>query len=216
MASMAEKINLSDIKVVSVYLPDEEKWIDRKNDAIAYFDSVGLKDILWVCGIHAEKFGVKASRPYRRDIPNTDYTVEPRTVGGYLSWYMVFNIILSHPEWEYFMILEDDTRFNDNWQDSLKKGLENVPEDFDMLVASHCCTDGREVNHIKGNVYEVKYPLACHCTIVNSKCLPLIISKMRNACIPSDIHFFDEINQYLKLYTILPRIAEQHDTYLPL
>ena len=80
----------------------------------------------------------------------------------------------------------------------------------------HCCTEGRETTHIKGEIHEVKYPLAGHVSIINTRCLPFIVENLRNACIPSDVHSFDEIFPHLKVYTLLPRLAEQESTHLPI
>jgi hypothetical protein len=205
------QIGQYEIQPISIYLPE---WDDRINKSIEYFDSQDLKPY-WITGIHAENFGIEASRPYQRDVPDTDWRLEPRTVGGYLSGYMLLNVAWSHPEWKHIMMVEEDCRFIDGWRDKLEQALKDVPEDFDMLYVGSCCTEGRETQKIAGDVYEVKWPLCGHCIIIARKALPILLNGLRNSCIPFDIHLFDEVHPKLKVYTILPRLAFQENTYLP-
>lgn len=208
-------ITFDQIKPIVIYLSDDDKWKDRTERAEKHFEENGIDNILWVNGVHGEAFGVGATRPYQRDVPDTDWKLEPRTVGCYLSAYMVFNIALSHPEWKYIMYLEDDTRFHEGWKYRAHNALANVPQDFDWLFLSHCCTEGKAAENISGEVYELKYPQAGHVSIIATKCIPKIIKECRNACIPFDIHLHDGVFNELKVYTMLPRLAEQENTFLP-
>lgn len=206
-----------DIKPISIYLPDEQKWVDRHARAVEYFSEHGIKDVLWLCGIHAENFGVKASRPYARDPQNieTGWTIEPRTVGNFLSWYMAWNVMIHKPEIKYWLIVEDDLLLNNDWMTRAEQALQDVPKDFDYLMLSHCCARGRPTTHVKGEIYEVKYPQAGHVAVLASKALQKIIDKCRDACVPMDVNLFDFVLPELKTYTLLPRLANQVDTFMP-
>jgi GR25 family glycosyltransferase involved in LPS biosynthesis/cephalosporin hydroxylase len=210
-------LTLSDLKPISIRL-EGERWDKRMAEANKYFASQGIKDVLWVRGVHAEEFGIKASRPYVRDPQNieTGETVKQKTVGSYISHYMIYNIALSHPEWEYIFIVEDDCRFVEGWKEKLEQDLKDVPEDFDWLFVGSCCTEGRETTHIKGDIYEVKYPLCGHCSIISRKALKHIIETTCRADWPLDVSLFDFTFDKLKVYTILPRLAIQANTPLPL
>lgn len=208
-------ITLSDIQPISISLSEDEKWIERIRAGKEYFASEGIDNIYWVDGIHAEKFGVTASRPYLRDNPEQNWFLEQRTVGGYLSGYMIWNICLSHPEWKYILLLEDDARFIDGWKEKLNQALIDVPEDFDILHLGPCCTEGREQTHIKGDVYEVKYPLCGHAMIIAHKAMRTLIDGCKDACIPMDVHLFDSVYEKLKVYSTLPRLANQIQTEFP-
>lgn len=203
------------IQPICIYLPDTEKWVERKVEAEKYFAEQGIDDIYWVNGIYAEGFGVEAARPYQRDVPDTDWRLPCKTVGNYLSLYMVYNIALSHPEWEYIFFIEDDARFVEDWEEKLMDVLEDIPEDFDFLFVGNCCSEGRPTTHIEGDLYEVKYPLCGHASIIAHKALPKLIEGCRDACIPMDVNLFDKVFKDLKVYTILPSLAVQKDTYLP-
>lgn len=210
------KIGNLTVQPITVLLPDRREWIDRIFAGSIYFKEQGITDIYFTHGIHAEAFGIQASRPYQRDVPDTDWTLPPKTVGNYLSVYNIMNVANSHPEWSHIMYLEDDVRFVDGWLDRLNQAVLDVPTDFDFLFVSSCCTEGREQTHIRGEVWEVKYPQAPSCVIIANKCIPFILERCRDACKPFDVHLFDDVFPALKVYTILPRLGEQVDTYLPL
>lgn len=208
-------VNGKYVQPISIRL-EGNRWDERVKRGDEYFKSQGIHDVYWVFGIHADVMGIKASRPYVRDPQNieTGETVKTKTVGSYLSLYMIYNIALSHPEWEYILILEDDARFVEGWMDKLNQALIDVPSDFDWLFIGSCCTEGRDSKHIGGNVYEVKYPLCGHASLVARKALPHIIETSQHADYPMDVSLFDFTFDKLKVYTILPRLAEQENTPL--
>lgn len=208
-------IRFEDIQPVAIKLFEGE-WVNWCNEADVYFKSIGIENVYWINGVHAEKFGVKASRPYLRDNPEQNWYLEQRTVGGYLSGYLTFELCRSHTEWKYILFLEEDAIFIDGWKEIFLQALKDVPEDFDFLFLGSCCTEGRESIHIKGNVYHVKYPMCGHAYLIAQKAFPLLVENCRDACIPFDVHLFDGLFDKLKVYTILPRLANQHDTELPI
>ncbi len=210
------KIGSHNIQPICTYLIDEPKWIQRKQDAEVYFASQGITDIMWVLGIHAEKAGIEASRPYLRDVPDGNWRIPPRTVGCNISAYINFSVMLHNPNVDYWLFLECDSRFFENWEEILEGALEDAPSDFDYIIAGSCCCAGRETTHIKGLVYEVKYPLCGHVSIIAKKAIPAYLETHRDFCSPGDVINFDVMFPKLKVYTILPRLAEQVDTELPL
>lgn len=210
-------ISLSDIKPVCLHLAVDDYWKQRMFLGAQHFEEEGLENIMWVQAIHAERFGVEAARVYDRDPQNieTGWRVPQRTVGNFLSWYTAFVVMKSHPEIDYWLITEDDTRMRDGWRARAEQALKDVPEDFDFLLLSHCCTEGKETTHIKGEVYEVKYPQAGHISIIAKKALPIILDNATNASYPMDVCFHDFVFPKLKVYTVLPRLADQVDTVMP-
>lgn len=209
------KVSINDCKFISIRL-EGERWDKRMEDANEYFASQGINDVLWVYGIHADVFGIKASRPYVRDPKNieTGETVKTKTVGCYLSHYLIYNIALSHPEWKYIFIIEDDARFVEGWREKLETALLDTPKDFDWLFVGSCCTEGRETTHIKGDVYDVRYPLCGHASIVSRKALKHIVETSCHADYPIDVSLYDFTFHDLKVFTILPRLANQQNTPL--
>jgi hypothetical protein len=207
-------LTIDKIQPIAIHLYEDE-WPKWCAEADEYFKSQGLNNVYWMSGIHGEKFGIKAARPYLRDNPEQNWHLGAHTVAGFLSGYMIYVVAYSHPEWKYIMFMEEDCIFRDGWKENLEQALKDVPEDFDILYVGHCCTQGREATHIKGNVYEVKYPLCGHCYIIARKALPVLIENCRDACIPLDVLLFDYVHEKLKVYTIMPRLADQHGTELP-
>lgn len=213
------RIGAFNIQPICIYLPDDPKWIERRQLAEKYFSEQGITDIMWVCGIHAERFGIQACIPYDRDPQNieTGWCIPQKTLGCTVSHFMLYNIMLSHKNITHWMILECDALFVDGWMDRLTQALNDTPKDFDWMFAGHCCCQGRETKHIRGEVYEVKYPLCGHFSIVASKSLPTIIETTKKGYYPIDVSLFDYTFPKLQgVYTIMPSLAGQRNTELPL
>ena len=51
--------------------------------------------------------------------------------------YMVYNIMLRNKEYDYFLFLEDDSRFKDGWKKIVEDALTDIPKDFDFLLSVH-------------------------------------------------------------------------------
>lgn len=209
-------VNGKYVQPISIRL-ERNGWDERVKRGDEYFKSQGIHDVCWVFGVHADVMGIKASRPYVRDPQNieTGETVKQKTVGSFLSMYMILNVALSHPEWEYIMLLEDDCRFVDGWRDKLSRAIMDTPKDFDILAIGNCCTNGRERKHIKGDVYVVKF-LCWHCVIVSRKALRTILETSQDASVPFDVSIFDNTLDKLKYFVIQPALALQENMNLPL
>jgi len=182
---------------------------DLLEEAMAHFEEQGIHDILVVTGINAETFNVTSSKPYFRDDINSTYIQPNRKTGCTLSHYLMYCVMFSHPEFDYWFFLEDDCRFVDGWREKFEQALKDVPQDFDMLFTGSCCTEGREKTHIKGDVYELKYPLCTHSVVIHKRVLPLLIEKCTDASQPIDVLLFDRVFPEIKVYTVLPRLANQ-------
>jgi len=200
-----------DIKPILLYLPEVgEKYSYIKN----HLSEIGIYHVMEVAGIGAEKFGITSCRAYKRDSPDSDYLQPQRNTGCTISHYLLYTVMASHPEIEYWMIIEDDCMFRDNWKHNLEVALDYVPKDFDFLSLGNCCTEGRETTHVNENVYEVKYPLCTHALIVAKKAIPVLLENCRDASQPIDVLLFYEVYPKCKVYTVLPRLVNQKDTEL--
>lgn len=206
------KVGNYNLQPIVLFLPENPERLENCRN---HLNQNGIDNCIEVAGIHAETFGIQATRSFKRDNNESNFLPEPKRIGCYLSRYMTYVVMQSHTEVEHWFNIEDDVKFLDGWQNSLQQAMQDVPEDFDILFAGSCCIKDRETSHIKGNVYQVKYPLCGHAMIIAKKCLPLLISSCRDACCPMDIFLFDFVFDKLKVYTILPRVAEQFNTELP-
>jgi len=193
-----------------------ENWDVRIAESKKYFESVNVQNIHWLMGVNGSEFGVQSARPYLRDNPEQNWHLGSATVGCNLSFYMTLVVASSLPEWNHFIYLEDDTRFHDGFDARINNALNDVPDDFDVLFLSHCCTAGRDTRHVRGEIYDVRYPLAGHCVVFAKKALPILIAECRDVCTPADVLLFDKVLSKLKTFTLLPRVAEQYKTDLPI
>ena len=180
---------------------------ERHEAAVKHF-AVRKVDAQFISGIHAETFGIKASRPYRRDDLNSIEPVITPIVGIALSHYMTWQICWLYED-ETFLIIEDDAEFSEDWTVRLNQAKLDMPEDWDILMAGSCFCSDKPQTHIKGEVFEVKYPFCTHAMLINRKALPKLLELGREATIPIDVTLFDKIYPQLRVYTVLPRIVNQ-------
>lgn len=211
-------IQLSDIKPISLYLPDDPIWVERDREGKEYFISQGLENIAWVRGIHAQKMGVQGRHIYLLDNrPEEQFYIGDAKLGGFLSCISMYNVMNNLPD-SHFMFLETDCRFVDGWRDKLNEELKNVPEDFDFLFVGSCCAADKEPVHIAGNIYEFPfrgddkwtwYPQCGHCMVIAKKAVPVVLETCNDTANPFDVALIKYAFPKLKVYAILPRLATQ-------
>lgn len=182
--------------------------------ASKHFKDCGL-EVQFMPSINGEVFGIQTSRDYTLDGPPFNgYKVPPRVVGIFLSHCTAW-MAASLMDDEHFFIMEDDAAFCDGWKARLDQALSDVPADFDMLYVGSCCTKGKPVENVKGEVFIVEWPLCLHAYIVAKKALPTLVRTQRNCYAPIDVALAIHTLPYLKAYTILPRIVTQRSLELP-
>lgn len=207
------------IKPIAIYLPDDEIWMKEYLEAKEYFAQAGVEDIYWLPGCHAVKWGVAGRHIYLADNrPEEQFYIGDGKVGGFLTQYMQF-VVMDALDYTHYMSLEGDCRFaSDNWKELLAEELKNVPEDFDWLFVGSCCAEDKEGVHVAGNVYEYPYggperwnyyPQCSHCYIVAKKAIPHLIATNRDVASPSDVSVVKNSFPQMKVYAILPRLADQ-------
>lgn len=202
------------LQPICIYLTDTPEWAAKWEQAKEYFSSQFIEDITWVRGIHAEISGLKSSRPYLLDNPEENWFIPQKTVGVNVSVMMANAVMASHPEVEHWLLMEMDCRYQKNWQARLKQALKDVPPDFDFLIGGSCCAMDKPMQHIKGEIFEVKYPFCGHMTIISKRGVELTIEKQRDLTNPGDIEKTRMVFPSAKVYTILPTIALQLNTEL--
>lgn len=218
------KIGNYDIKPIMIYLPDTPEWMARYEKGKKHMEEQGIEDVFYLCGIH-HKFGVAGRHIYLADgRPEEQYYIGDGKVCGNLTQYMSFVVMDALP-YTHFWSAEDDLRLPPDWKPRMEQALKDVPEDFDILFAASCCTEGKGAVHVKGEVYEFPYqgaerwnfyPQCSHSLIIAKKCVPYLIQTNRNVANPSDVSLVLNSFPKLKVYAILPRVGEQENTYLPL
>lgn len=217
-------IQFSDIKPIVLWLPDAPEWVEQKEAAEKYFAEQGIENIFWVAGIHAHKWGIQGTHIYLLDgKPEEQFKIGDKKVGGFLSQYVVYNVMNALPD-SHFMFMETDCQFVDGWKEKLNEELKNVPEDFDFLFVGSCCAENKEPVHVAGDVYGFPYrgaekrfhfPQCGHNYIVAKKAIPHLIATQRDCASPADVSLIHFAFPTMKVYAILPRLANQgHKTEL--
>lgn len=193
--------------VVLQELPDKEQFI------MQHFKEVGMEAEPFN-GISAAVSGLRTIHPYEIDAPGSGWNIGSKPVATWLSFYMLWSAwnLLDDP---YFLQLEWDCKLGPDWKDRTAAALRDVPPDFDMLLLGSCCCKGSPSTHVKGDVWDVRYPQCGHATIIAKKALPVMLSTQRRVYAPLDISLCFHTMPKLKVYTVLPRIAEQWNTELP-
>lgn len=196
------------IRTFVITLPEKP---ERREKAMAHFKERGIHAYQFFNGLHAEKAGLSTVHPYEVDHPGSGFRMGFAPTGIWLAHVMLWSV-LNFLHDDHYLILEDDARFPEDWHGRYTEALRSVPGDFDMLYVGSCCCKGRPTTHIKGEVFEVKYPQCTHAYIVAKKAIPLLLARHRKCWAPIDIALMLESHEHLKVYTVLPRIVEQFNT----
>lgn len=164
-------------------------------------------------GIHGTISGLRTIYTYERDNPGGGWNIGVKPVATWISFYMLWAAMNMCPE-EHFWQLEWDCKFPSNWRERTEAALRNVPRDFDMLFIGSCCASDKPKTHVAGEVWDVRYPVCGHSTIIAKKALPVLLRTQRKVYAPLDISVALHTLPELKVYTVLPRICEQFETTL--
>jgi hypothetical protein len=199
--------NIRNFCVTLQELPEKWQFISK------HFKEMGF-DCEPFNGISANESGLVTEHTYDVDNPGTNYRIGRKPVATWLSFYMLWSAMQYMNE-HYFGQLEWDCHLVPNWRPRLEQALKDVPPDFDILMAGNCCCKGKPMKHIKGEVYEMKGANCGHFSIIAKKALPTLLSTQRKVYAPLDLSLCYHSFPRLKVYVILPRIADQFDTAIP-
>lgn len=188
-------------------MPEKEAFI------MAHFKERGIEAETFN-GISAAVSGLRTIHNYEVDAPGSGWNIGDKSVATWLSFYMLYSALNLLPD-EHFFCLEWDCCFPPDWRSRAEAALTHVPKNFDVLFVGSCCTEGRPIVHISGEVWEVKYPQCGHALIVAKKAIPVILRTQRKVYAPWDISLLFHTLPMLKTYTILPRVCTQFQTELP-
>lgn len=168
-------------------------------------------------GISANESGLVTEHTYEVDNPGTGWRIGRKPTATWVSFYMLWSA-LNLLDYEYFFTLEWDSSLHPNWKERADKAMRDAPKDFDMLFLGNCCTrhgDGRIAgNHVVGDLYDVRWPMCGHGTIIAKKAIPIILETQRKIYAPLDISLAFHTFPKLKVLTLVPRCIDQFDTFL--
>lgn len=214
------------IKPIALYLSDDEKWLAQYEHAKKYFSEQGVEDIYWLNGVHARAWGIKGTHIYLLDNkPEEKFYVGDANCGNFISQAMAYRV-MEFGDYSHYLYLEGDCEFVEGWKEKLELALEDIPADFDMLYVGSCCA--REKSPVlvseRSNLYHFPnrggenywhyYPLATHCYIIAKKAVQTMIETQRDCANPTDIAIARYALGSMKVFGILPRLANQFNTNL--
>ncbi len=188
-----------------------DRPIQRFTEAAEHLDSIGIK---WERFNGFDNSKTRLNPVETFDLDRAGERIGPKHVAACLSHYLLWKVCSYLPE-EEFWLLEYDVLFPPDWRERYQKIMEDVPDDWDMIFLGSCCCAGRETKHIKGEVYEVHWPLCGHAIAVRKKALPVLLEEHQRIYAPLDIALFLGALEKLRVYTVLPALIGQSGTPLP-
>ena len=154
---------------------------------------------------------LKTNHAYELDHPGSDYRIGPSSIGNILAHWILWRALEAFGEDDYYHVMEDDVRLREGWKPAYEMAMDSVPDDWDMIYAGSCCILKSNQPHVKNNIYE-GCPLCTHWYLVRHRALRTLIETNSIAWGPIDIQINQRSAPRLKVYSILPRLADQHQT----
>jgi len=204
------KIANYDIRSFLITVPEAQ---DRTDFIMRHYAAVGFETEIFN-GISSRDSGLITEHKYEFDNPGGGHRIGKKEVAGWLSFYMAWSAMQYMPE-KHFWTTEFDCKFPPDWRIKVEKALKDVPPDFDLLYVGSCCTKGKPMKHVAGTVFQMDQVQCGHSTIIAKKALPVMLATQRKCYAPLDISLAFHTLSKLKTFVILPRVAEQFDTYIP-
>ena len=164
------------------------------------------------CGIDGRVSGLTTAHTFEVNCPGAGECIGIPTVSLYLSHYMLWKV-LEYQEGDYFLILEDDCRFEADWRPRLDAAWAILPDDWDVLFLGSGGNNALRRNMVGRHSNLFRQTAMClHCYMVRKKALPVMLDKMMRVCSPVDIGLVHQAFQHLKVFRIQPSLAGQWQT----
>lgn len=185
--------------------------IRRFDETVKHLDEIGIK---WEPFIGMDNQVCRLNSKDTFDLDRAGERLETKHVAATLTHYLLWKVMQYQPD-ESFVALEFDVRFVDGWQKQYEDAMSVLPDDWDILYLGSCCCKGRETYPVAKNLYDVRYPLCGHAIQYRTKSLETLLDVHQKINMPLDIAMFRNSLPKLRVYTILPRIVDQNNTFLP-
>lgn len=188
-----------------------DRPIKRFDETVKHLDEQG---IAWerFDGFDNQRCRLNAKETF--DLDRAGERLEAKHVAATLTHWAAWKVA-SYLPYDSFWFLEFDVRMVEGWREQYEKAMNVMPDDWQIIFLGSCCCKDRDTTHIAENVYEVKYPLCGHALQIRQSAFPTLLHEHQRINMPLDIALFHNSLPKLRTYCILPRIIEQHATYLP-
>ena len=108
------------------------------------------------------------------------YTPRVGMLGCSLSHCKALELALSHPEWTWTLIIEDDTKFKDNPWTEIQEALKNTNPD--VLMVARGAAQAQEPHHSSSsNLYKVITACVSSAYIVHKNYIPKLLKNIRES-----------------------------------
>lgn len=191
------------------------RTIKRFDDTVAHLDEQGIK---WERFDGVDNQICRLASLDTFDLDRAGEHIEAKHVAATLTHYLLWQTMKYQSD-DSFVALEFDVRFVEGWREQFNRAMAILPDDWDVVYLGSCCCKGRDqspvMTGLETNLFEVRYPLCGHAIMYRKKSLETLLTIHQKINMPLDIAMFFNSLPKLRVYTILPRIVEQHATHLP-
>ena len=159
-------------------------------------------------GVNGELWGLTTVNKY--DMGSPDGIIMPQKhVGLHLSHYFLWRRFEDSGE-QVMTVLEDDAAFHNRWKEEYKIAMDSVPSDWNVILLGSGFTSNKHKIKVKGNVWIVDSPQCTHAYMINRAALQILLLTQKKSWAPIDSSLMCLSYPWMKVYTVLPRIAYQH------
>ena len=199
------------MKTVCITLGGEREQLAR-----GHFATFGLHGVEFFRGFDADKLGLLTSRVYAPAGEGSGHIMRPSRVGCWLAHRALWGGLALDHSTDEWLVLEDDARLPLDWRTRFDQAHADAGG-FDILYVGSCCTADKPRTLVRGEVYDLRYPMATHAYVVRRSALATLIDTTDAATChaPIDLSMIAYSLPRLTALTVLPRIFDQHDTDLP-
>jgi GR25 family glycosyltransferase involved in LPS biosynthesis len=189
---------------------------DRLSATLKHIEDCGLMALMWFHtfnGINGETAGLACTN-YHTLSDGTQYTPTAKHVSLCINHWFLWQKIRWHSQLDgegISLIMEDDVRFIDGWQEKFHNALRDVPEDWDILFIGSCYARHHGAVHVKGDVWKTEKPNCTHAYLIRHRALTTLIDKCQRIYTNIDWLMVEQAIPHLRTYSILPRIAHQFE-----
>lgn len=200
-----------EISLPKVWVLTVERHIARFDATAKHLDELGIK---WERFNGMDNTICRLNPIETFDLDRAGERIGPKHVAACLSHYLILKVMEYRKE-DSWITLEYDARLPENYQERFAQIEKDLPDDWQIVHIGSCCCAGRPTKHIKGEVYEVLWPLCGHGTWVRKSALPVLLKECQRIYMPLDIMLFADVLPKLRSYTIIPPLVTQCGTPLP-
>jgi GR25 family glycosyltransferase involved in LPS biosynthesis len=214
-----------------IFVINSKNRIDRYKNMVKRFLDLGLLKQAHISSASMEfneKYRFEAILGGQINSQNLNFgdkpfkTLNQGEVGCFLSHVTIYKMIKEH-KWDKVLILEDDAKFCNNFQEEFDKALKNVPDDWDMIYLGQWNYDSlKNTKTISGktaalkenicdNIYSADRCWLTHAYAVRLKAVDYLIDNTKVLYSSFD-NVLADIQKDLKVYAIHPDLITQDGT----